>query len=215
MKLKLLAVLFLLLITFGLGNFLTVKKYKSAITMSTLFQIPENMEEWQGRDISNSLDINMEEARFGFISDSLAYAYTNEKGENLIFIMLDAGNFHDPKNCFISSGYEIHELPDSAFKLPDHVLNTHALFIKRKGKNFLSLYWIIINKNIAHHWVEQKIKQLYFSIFNKKRIGLMVRIDIPANENAIQETMNTAKDFILTLNKSLNPDQAGYIFGEI
>jgi len=28
---------------------------------------------------------------------------------------------------------------------------------------------------VAHEWIEQKAKQLFFSVFGKKRVGLMVR----------------------------------------
>ncbi len=188
-------------------------QYKRSTTLSELFQIPTEIHGWKGRDVSSSLDINLEEARFGFISDALAYEYVNDLGKRLVFIVLDAGNFHHPKNCFISSGYEIRDLPDTEFLLSDKTIKAHSLFTQREGESFLSLYWIVINKNIAHDWVEQKFKQLYFTMFGKQRVGLMVRIDIPTSEDNIKDALVNAKHFAAELSKSLQPEHSDYIFG--
>lgn len=177
--------------------------------------VPIEFQDWEGRDITSSLNINPEEMRFGFISEALGHEYVNTtSGEKLLFIILDAGNFHDPKNCFTSSGYEIKELGDTGFDLPGRNLKAHTLFTKRGNSSSLSFYWIVIDKNIAHEWIEQKIKQLFFSLLGKKRIGLMVRVDIPAKEYEIKDAMILAKKFIRDLSLAMHSEQAEYLFGE-
>lgn len=207
-------VVVLLLITAAMCFLVPRAQYKRSTTLSELFQIPTEIHGWRGRDVSSALDINLEEARFGFISDALAYEYVNDFGKRLVFIILDAGNFHHPKNCFTSSGYKIKELPDTEFAIQDRDIKAHSLFTMRKDVSSLSLYWIVINKNIAHEWVEQKIKQLYFSMFKKQMVALMVRIDIPSREEDLKETMIMAKQFVSELEQSLQPNHREYVFGK-
>jgi hypothetical protein len=65
----------------------------------------------------------------------------------------------------------------------------------------------------SRDWIEQKIKQLYFSLFNRQRVGLMVRIDIPTTKDSIKEDIALANQFINELRSNLKKVQAGYIFG--
>ena len=167
-----------------------------------------------GEDIGPKLNIKPGEDIFNFISDFLAYQYVNKQGETLTFIILDAGDFHHPKVCFTSAGYKIKELNDTEFNITGRTLKTHTLFTEKGNETFLSFYWIVIDKNVTHEWIEQKLKQLYFSLFNKKRVGLMVRIDIPTTKDNIKNSMTIAKDFISNLNKALYNNEADYIFGQ-
>ena len=52
-------------------------------------------------------------------------------------------------------------------------------------------------------------------MFNKKRIGLMVRFDITTDSDNTDKAINTAKQFIHDLNQSLPPEMAEYLFGKI
>jgi EpsI family protein len=188
-------------------------KYAGTNFISEL-DIPLNFFGWKGRDVSNDLDINVEEFRFNFINDALAHQYTNKDGNMLLFIVLDAGNFHHPNVCFTASGYKIKELPDTTFSFLNHTIKAHTLFIQKDKESFLSFYWIIIDKNIAHEWIEQKLKQLYFSFLNKRRIGLMVRIDIPIKEAEINNARNLANEFIKDLSINLEPRRVDYLLGK-
>ena len=158
-KFKTYTVIILLLFASLLSFAIPKQKYVGTNFISNL-NIPNTLSGWQGSDISGQLNINTAESQFSFINDAMATQYINKNGQSLIFIILDAGNFHDPKNCFISSGYSIKELPDTELTLSDRTVTAHTLFTNMDGKSFLSLYWIVINKNIAHKWVEQKFKQI-------------------------------------------------------
>jgi len=187
-------------------------KYEGTGFISQL-KIPDTFSEWQGKDITENLDLSAEEDRYKFISGALAYEYVNKDGENLLFIVLDAGNFHHPKVCYTSSGFTVKDLKDTEFHTLNSTFKAHTLYTEKGGEGFLSFYWIIIDKKIAHEWIEQKIKQLYFSLFNKKRVGLMVRIDIPAKEGNIKDAIIPAERFISDLSRALPPEEADYIFG--
>lgn len=188
-------------------------KYEGTGFISKL-KVPLILINWVGEDVSKELNVKPGEGIFNFISEVLAYQYINKQGEKLLFIILDAGNFHHPNVCFTSAGYKIKELEDKEFNVMGRTLKTHTLFTEKGKDNFLSFYWIVIDKNIAHEWVEQKLKQLYFSLLNKQRVGLMVRIDIPTTEDNIRDAMTIAEDFIINLSKTIPQEKAGYIFGK-
>jgi len=188
-------------------------KYTSTNFISHL-KIPYKFAEWQGKDVTSELNIQVEDDRYSFLGDFLAHEYINIKGENLLFIILDAGNFHHPNVCFTSSGFKLKELNNTEFNTLNHTFKAHTVYTQRERESFLVFYWIVIDKDIAHEWIEQKAKQLYFSMFNKKRVGLMVRIDIPTKEENIEDAFTLAKQFINDLSQTLPLEQADYIFGE-
>ncbi len=212
-KHKSIIVIIVLLVFILLSHTVPRAKYVGTDFIAKL-NIPYSFQDWKGKDVSKELNINVADTNFNFINDALAHNYVNSSGQNLLFIILDAGNFHHPKVCFTGAGYKIKELSDTEFVLPDRTFNSHTLFTERNHESFLSFYWIVIDKNIAHKWIEQKFKQLYFSMLNKKRVGLMVRIDIPTKKDDIDISLNLAKQFVNSLALELPPEQADYIFGE-
>lgn len=211
-KLKAVIVMLLLISAASLSFVSPRAKYVGTGFIAQL-DLPTIVSNWRGEDITEEVNRSIQ-GNTDFISEMLAYQYTNNQGENLLFIILDAGNFHHPKVCFTGSGYTIRELNDMEFNIMGRTLKTHTLFTEKEGKHFLSFYWIVIDKNVVHEWMEQKLKQLYFSLFNKKRVGLMVRIDIPTTKDNINNSMTIAKDFISNLNKVLYNKDADYIFGQ-
>lgn len=70
-----------------------------------------------------------------------------------------------------------------------------------------------IDKKMAG-WTEQKIKELWSSLFSKKKVGLMVRLDIPTNQDNIKTSLAIAKKFVEDLDRTLLSEQASYIFGK-
>jgi EpsI family protein len=214
MKLSKTLIIIVILICTILISFLLPKAKYTGTGFISKLQMPDQFSEWKGRDISEEVGLRLNSEAFNFISEALAYQYVNRKGETLLFIILDAGNFHHPKVCFTGAGYKIKDLPATRFDLTGRSIIAHTLHTRRGKNRFLSFYWIIIDKNIAHQWIEQKLKQLFFSLFGKKRVGLMVRIDIPAGEHDIEKATTLAKNFLNDLSQSLKTDQAEYIFGE-
>lgn len=205
-------IIFLLLIAISVSYFAPRAKYVGTNFISAM-EVPLAFAEWQGTDVSKALNINTADTNFNFINDAIAYNYVNRNGKNLLFIILDAGNFHHPKVCFTGAGFDITELPDTEFQLVNRSLKTHTLFTTRDNESFLSFYWIVIDKNVAHEWLEQKFKQLYYSMFNKKKIGLMIRMDIPAKKEDISNASAMAKQFTYNLSRALKHDEAEYILG--
>jgi hypothetical protein len=212
-KTKTIIVIFLLASTVLLSYIIPETKYTGTKFISEL-KIPLTFPGWSGKDITGNLNINYEESTYNFINDALAHQYINNSGKSLTFIILDAGNLHNPKSCFTSSGYNIKELGDTEFRNSEHNFIAHTLFTQTGKDSFLSFYWIVIDKNIANEWIEHKLKQLYFSLFNAKRVGLMVRIDIPAKENEIESAITLGKEFVHALSLPLESTQSDYIFGE-
>ena len=211
-KNKFYIVIILLSLAILTSYYLPKAKYVGTNFISNL-EVPSEFAGWRGRDVSEALGINPAESTFNFINKAFAYEYVNSAGKNLLFIILDAGNFHHPEVCFTGAGFKIKNLPDTEFQLPDRTFKAKTLFTEKENATFLSFYWIVIDKNIAEEWVEQKLKQLYFSLFDKKRVGLMVRIDIPAKEGDIKNASAMARQFINDLDKTIKPVPADYIFG--
>ena len=211
-RLKIFTVLILLSLAIFLSFAFPRTKYVGTNFISGL-SLPLTFSEWQGQDVTKHLNINAADTTFNFISKAIANQYVNTRGESILFIVLDAGNFHHPKVCFTGAGYKIKELPDTEFQTRDLTFRAHTLFTQRGNESSLSFYWIVIDKKVAHEWIEQKFKQLYFSLLNKERVGLMVRMDIPAREEDIGNALTLGKLFIKGLSQSLKPEQADYIFG--
>jgi EpsI family protein len=210
---KTLTAIIILILAILISYSLPKTKYTGTGFISKL-KIPKSLSGWTGKDVTQEVGLNLNEDKYNFVSEALAYQYVNKEGKSLLFIILDAGNFHHPKVCFTGAGYKIRELPDTEFHLPDHTLKIHALFTERGRDNNLSFYWIVIDKNVAHEWIEQKAKQLFFSMFGKKRVGLMVRVDIPAREEHIEEAMILANQFVYDLNLSIQSEHRDYLFGK-
>jgi hypothetical protein len=177
-----------------------------------LIDIPESMPEWTSKDVSDQLDVKDE--RYRFISEVFARQYYNSLGgERLLFLMLDAGNFHNPKVCFGASGYGVEDVPDISFTTAaGKTFHGYGVYAGRDTGGTLILYWITIDKKQVN-WTEQKLKQFWASLLNKQKIGLMVRVDIPTTPNKIKESIRLAQRFVRTLSHELSPQDHEFIFG--
>lgn len=203
-------IIIVLLLSTGVYTYATPRaKYESSNMLSEL-DIPSEMPDWMSRDVSRSLDLQDE--KYKFVSDVFARAYMNNIGERLLFLVLDAGNFHHPKVCFGSSGASIKDLPDVTFNAGGRSFKAQALYSEKAGEGTLVLYWICINKKTVD-WTQQKMGQLWYSLFNKKKTGLMVRLDIPTSEDRISGSMGLAREFLNEISSKMPSDQLDYLFG--
>lgn len=207
---KLWFIIVLLLLTIVYCFFVPKPKYKSPQIIPQL-KIPFTPEGWISKDVSK--DINLEDERYNFVSDVFARLYVNDKKESLLFLLLDAGNFHHPKICFGSSGFTIRELNGPILSLEDRPLRPHALYAEKGNDKFVIIFWMCIDKQPVD-WTGQKLNQLLFSLFNKQKIGLMGRLDIPLKTDNIDYAFNLAQEFFNDLRKEILPGQLDYIFGK-
>lgn len=203
-------IVIILISTIAYCFFFPKPKYESPDILSTL-EIPYRTRNWRGKDVVEEL--NFQDEKYNFISDVFARGYVNKYGESLLFFILDAGNFHHPKVCFGGSGFKIKELNDIEFELTNRKFKAHVLYAGKGRESKLVIYWICINGEMVD-WTEQKIKQFWFSLFNKQKSGFMVRIDIPTREENIEQSLKLAQEFIRDISKKIPPEQSGYIFGK-
>ena len=210
MKNKHLIVLTLVILAAGAGFLLPKVKYHSPDILSQL-KIPVNFYYWTSQDISGTL--NQEDLRYNFISRIFAREYANKYDQRLTFLILDAGNFHNPKVCFGSSGFKITDLPDPGIKINNRSIKTHAAFYEKPGESYVIVYWITINKQVVD-WAQQKLLQLGYSMFNQEKVGLMVRLDIPATAQTTNSAVKLAQEFISQIAPGIPSDQQEYLFGK-
>lgn len=174
--------------------------------------IPQAVQGWESEDISD--EINLTDEKYNFISNIFARLYSDHYGNNVLFLVLDAGNFHNPKVCFGSAGYKTVELPETELRIAGRPLKAQTVFFEKPdGEGYLVLYWLCINKKPVD-WAQQKLIQLRNSILNKRETSLMIRIDVPAEKNSIQDSIETSRDFLSVISSKISPDQADYIFGK-
>jgi len=211
-KIKFIIVLTILSLSIFARHVIPVAHYKSTDFIKNI-KLPSTVGNWTGKDISTQLDLDFDKDWNKFISQYLIYEYTSIAGKKITFILLDAGNFHDPKVCFTASGFKITELEKTDLTVSDRNIKAHALFTHKEMASSLSLYWIIIDKKIVDSWMAQKISQFFYSLFNRQRVGLMVRFDIPSEKDNMQENVLLIQDFINRLIHTLPTDQAIYITG--
>ncbi len=213
-KIKFFIVILLISSTLIVSHAIPKPRYVGTGFISSL-KIPDSVGEWHGKNVSSALKLDFDNDLNKFISEVLVYQYVNREGNKLNFIVLDAGNFHHPNVCFTAAGFALKERDDSELNIFDRTLKVHTVYTEKGQERYLSMYWIVIDKKITHEWIEQKIKQLYFSLFNRQRIGLMVRIDIPADESNADTAKETAQKFITALSLGIPHEKAEYLFGEI
>jgi EpsI family protein len=203
-------VIVLLLLTIFVSFCLPKAKYQSLNILKEI-DIPWRMPDWQSKDLSYQLDAS--DKRYNFIGDIFARGYINKYGQKLLFIVLDAGNFHNPKVCFGSSGFTSKDLDKLKIKSGSSFFEAQTVYMQKGQTGQLIIYWLCIDKKIAS-WGDQKLIELWNSLLNKKKAGLMVRLDISTSEENIPSTLRLAQEFITDLRNNLSPKDAEYIFGK-
>jgi len=215
-KLNLALVSLFLVFCVSVAYFLPRAKYTGkAITAEVLESIPINSQKWQGKEIKD-VGNNLEGEVYSFISRIFVrqYVYTANPEQYVFLVVLDAGNFHYPKVCFKGAGFDSEELPPREINLQSSRIKVHLVLSKKKNEQLLSVYWICIDKKIVPTWAEQKLKQLYYSLFNRERVGLMIRVDVPLTKN-IEEAFDIAEEFLNDLYNAFPLDYRDYIFSSL
>ena len=185
-------------------------KYQSPDVLSKL-SIPTEFGYWKSRDVSSQL--NVRDKRFAFLSRVFARQYVNDLGESLLFLIVDAGNFHHPKVCFGSSGFQVTPQEDLEIQTAGRTLRAKVLFMEKGADDVLVVYWMCLDGKLID-WNEQKAKEFVYSVLGKPRVGLMGRLDIPTNAANKEGAKQTAKAFLKSLGQEIKPDDTGKLFGE-
>jgi len=206
---KLYVVIFLLIGTIIYCFAYPKPKYVSTDIFSQL-AIPCNIKDWQGRDAEQGW--NLEENKYNFISQIFNREYVNKNKENIYLLILNAGNFHNPKVCSRGAGFEIKELDNLRFNVLNRTFEACSLYVGMADDGYLIIYWVCMDKNIVS-WTGQKIKELYYTLINKNKIRLMIRLDVPCKEKDIGDATMAARKFVEDLIQSIPTVQAEYIFG--
>jgi EpsI family protein len=196
--------------------FLLPKEKYESLNVLDQIDIPSTLPGWQSLDISDRINLNDNVAhddRYNFISDVLARVYRDERGRELLLLVLDAGNFHNPKICFHGSGFAPKDRDDTRFQAGDREFTAHSLLMEKQDGNLLMFYWLCIDKRIVD-WTGQKWLELVSSLTRRKKAGLMVRLEIPVRDNAAEQDVAFARGFIATLAASLSPETRDYLFGK-
>lgn len=200
----------LMLGTMGTAFLLPKPEYSSLDILSEL-EIPYSFAGWRSRDVSEQL--NLKDDRYNFINDVFARLYQNRQGEQLLFLILDAGNFHNPKVCYTSSGFAVTDLGKSDFESQGGRFEATALDMQRQDGKIILFYWLNIDKKIVS-WTGQKVTEFWASLSNRKKSGLMVRIEIPSRSMSAEEGLDLGRRFIADLSQHLDQEQREYLFGE-
>lgn len=204
--------IFLLLVTILVSFGLQKPKYVSPNILGKL-DIPYSLIDWRSEDVSNAIKQQGDD-RYNFISDIFARVYGTRAGKSLLFIILDAGNFHHPKVCFGSSGYKIEELEDTEFDIPLGTFKAKTILALKGDVGFVLVYWMVINGKEVN-WTEQKIKQFWFSLLNKQKEGLMMRLDIPVTDGNPKDAISFGQSFIADISSEMSDEDQEYIFGKL
>lgn len=207
-KIKLYVVISLLIGTIIYSFAFPKPKYVGIDSFSQL-AIPYTIKDWQGRDVVKKN--NLKDSKYNFIDQVFKREYVNGE-KNILLTILNAGNFHNPKICSGSAGFKIKEVDNIRLNVSNRTFEICSLYVKKSSYGYLICYWICIDKNIVN-WTEQKIIELYYTLINKNKMGLMIRLDVPCKEENIVEASMVAKMFVEDLLQSLPTVQAEYLFG--
>ena len=121
------------------------------------------MDGWQGKYTEQ--EYNLEEDKYNFISNVFDREYVNKDWKNLFWLILDAGNFHNPKVCSNGASFKVRDLNNAKFSIFNRTFAAHCLYLEKDTECYLRIYWMRIDKNIVD-WTGQKIKELWHSLIN-------------------------------------------------
>ncbi|MCG8430629.1 MAG: EpsI family protein [Candidatus Omnitrophica bacterium] len=200
----------LLLITIAV-SFLLPKPEYAGVNILKELRIPHAFAGWRSQDASWQLD--MQDDRYNFITDAFLRLYQNRQGDQIMFLILDAGNFHNPKVCYTSSGFSVQELEDVESKTRHNTFKAQALYLEKEPDALTMLYWLCIDRKMVD-WTGQKMIELWSSLMNRKKAGLMVRLEIHAGIKTREECIALGQDFIRTLQNYLTTEEKEYLFGK-
>jgi EpsI family protein len=200
-----------ILISFALPR----QKYQGTSILQNI-NIPLTLsDQWQSVDYSMNLSTTKDD-RFNFLSGAFARIYGTREGRSLLLLILDAGNFHHPQLCYGSSGFKIKELDETALQTQNKTLRVKTFVAQKNAQNgeaIVVMFWMVINKEQVD-WTEQKLTQLWHSLFNKKQVGLMTRLDIPVSNGQIDQAIEYGQRFIRDLGGAMPTEKQEWIFGK-
>lgn len=200
------------LIIFATALAFLAPQYKySGLDVLSQVNIPAQLPGWKSIDVSR--EVNLKEERYNFISNAFVRIYRNIYGEELQLTVLDAGNFHNPKVCYTTTGFKVKDLEDAALLDGKPDLMAKVLDMQRAKDNLYVFYWLCIDRKITD-WTGQKITELFSTLINKKKAGLIVRIEIVAQGRTPSQVRALAKEFAQTLYAAMKPQERAYVFGE-
>ncbi|MBN2143851.1 MAG: exosortase-associated EpsI family protein [Candidatus Aureabacteria bacterium] len=175
-------------------------------------QIPLNIKTWHGQNISLS-SLNLEDQRYQFINGYFSAAFFDENTQReLTFSVIDSDHFHHPKVCYKGAGYDLREL-NWELEVKNHPLPVNTLFAWDKETGILTVYWICFNKKVVKLG-RQITSRLFASLLNIKNTSLMVRVDMPAAEDNMNESRILIQQFLEGLYEKISSNNREYLFGE-
>ncbi len=176
--------------------------------------IPEIFGRWRGRDVP--VEVDEENPLYNFLSRAFARQYFDlyRRDKGVAFILLDAGNFHYPKVCLTGSGAKTTDLAPQKINVGGRDITVQLVLAEDQSSSILTVYWICIDKKLANQWINQKIKQLFYSLFNKQSVGLMVRADVSFKIDEIDEAVEYVEKFFGDIYKHLPEETRDYLFGK-
>lgn len=191
-------------------SYLIPKPQYEGVNILPQLEIPGNFAGWSSRDVSGEL--NLQDDRYNFISDVFARLYQNRQGDQLLFLILDAGNFHNPKVCYTSSGFSVEDMGGIVFAAGEKKFSATGLEMNRPRDSLFIFYWLTIDGKIVS-WTGQKVSELWSSLFNRKKAGLMVRIEISQNQRTKAEGVRLGQSFVRDLSEALAAKERAFLFG--
>jgi len=185
-------------------------KYEGSHILSSL-DLSQDIPGWDGEDVSYKIDLRGQ--KMNFLSHVLAMEYSKDKGPMILLLILDADNFHYPKTCVGGAGFDSEDLEDIAFKIPHHAWKAKAIYFQKGDDGFLTVYWMCINKKQVD-WTSQKFIQLWYSLFNLPKTGVMVRLDIETPRGKIAEATKSIQELLTALSSQISAEGQDYLFSK-
>jgi hypothetical protein len=172
---------------------------------------------WEGEDLSSDFRTILQSASYNFISEASAFKYKDRDGRDLILMIINAMDFHYPNVCISNSGSEVKNLDKTELDASGRTFKAYTILAdnKRKQEKTLVLYWIAIDKKMVPNWVEQKFRKFCYALFNKKGVGLMMRVEFIVHGENIDDDLGFAREFVRDFSRSISSKHADYFFGTI
>ena len=223
-KVKGLIIIAIILISIVASFGLPKIKYQSFDIIEYL-NIPLLIGDWSGKPLPNN---EKKIKKWDFINKSKQfhyykiygpylyqyYSFKRKDGAQIYFSLLNAGNFHNPKNCYTGIGYKPRY--DGTYNIimgKKTVLQFDSYLMLKKNNHLLTTYWMCVDGKRVN-WLELKLNELICSLTNKESINVLTRIDVPTNPKNTEKALAVTKEFLRDLYGILDKNKSVYVFGK-
>lgn len=166
-----------------------------------LEDIPLELGEWQGKDISIS------ERTYEILEtkDVLIREYTSARGEKVVLVIVysgvNRGSFHPPEICYLGGGRELLDKGFEEIELAEPGKSSSAMQVNRllmedKAGREIAWYWFTGGRRVTANYYRQQCYFIWDEFRRRHAGGTLIRVSTRVTGSGLEGAEALGKDFI-------------------